>query len=92
MLWLVSASRARVGYEAAVTGSRSAAGRSTSFSASCSAAESTWTRPTEYKLAGARSALKDATIERRFKRYGDWAGLAFWLYLTRSWVDEGLPV
>jgi N-glycosylase/DNA lyase len=51
-----------------------------------------WTRPTYYKLAGARSALKDATIERRFKRYGDWAGLAFWLYLTRSWVEDGLPV
>jgi 3-methyladenine DNA glycosylase/8-oxoguanine DNA glycosylase len=51
-----------------------------------------WTRPTYYKLAGARSVLKDATIERRFKRYGDWAGLAFWLYLTRTWVEEGLPV
>ena len=51
-----------------------------------------WTRPTYVKLAGARSALKDATIERRFKRYGEWAGLAFWLYLTRSWVEDGLPV
>jgi N-glycosylase/DNA lyase len=51
-----------------------------------------WTRPTYYKLSGARSALKDATIERRFKRYGEWAGLAFWLYLTRGWVEEGLPV
>ena len=51
-----------------------------------------WTRPTYSKLAGARGALKDATIERRFKRYGEWAGLAFWLYLTRSWVEEGLPV
>jgi 3-methyladenine DNA glycosylase/8-oxoguanine DNA glycosylase len=51
-----------------------------------------WTRPTYAKLAGARSPLKDATIERRFKRYGEWAGLAFWLSLTRSWVDEGLPV
>jgi N-glycosylase/DNA lyase len=51
-----------------------------------------WTRPTYCKLAGARSTLKDATIERRFKRYGEWAGLAFWLYLTRSWVEEGLPV
>jgi 3-methyladenine DNA glycosylase/8-oxoguanine DNA glycosylase len=51
-----------------------------------------WTRPTYFKLAGARGALKDATIERRFKRYGEWAGLAFWLYLTRSWVEEGLPV
>ena len=51
-----------------------------------------WTRPTYAKLAGARGALKDVTIERRFKRYGDWAGLAFWLYLTRSWVEDGLPV
>jgi len=51
-----------------------------------------WTRPTYAKLAGARSALKDATIERRFKRYGDFAGLAFWLYLTRNWVEDGLPV
>jgi 3-methyladenine DNA glycosylase/8-oxoguanine DNA glycosylase len=51
-----------------------------------------WTRPTYYKLSGARSAVKDATIERRFKRYGDWAGLAFWLYLTRGWIEDGLPV
>ena len=51
-----------------------------------------WTRPTYYKLSGARSALKDATIERRFKRYGEWAGLAFWLYLTQGWVEDGLPV
>jgi 3-methyladenine DNA glycosylase/8-oxoguanine DNA glycosylase len=51
-----------------------------------------WTRPTYCKLAGARGALKDATIERRFKRYGEWAGLAFWLYLTRNWVEDGLPV
>jgi 3-methyladenine DNA glycosylase/8-oxoguanine DNA glycosylase len=51
-----------------------------------------WTRPTYCKLAGARTALKDATIEQRFKRYGEWAGLAFWLYLTRNWVEDGLPV
>ena len=51
-----------------------------------------WTRPTYRKLVGARRALKDATIERRFKSYGEWAGLAFWLYLTRDWVEEGLPV
>ena len=51
-----------------------------------------WTRPTYAKLAGSRRALKDTTIERRFRRYGEWAGLAFWLYLTRSWVEEGLPV
>jgi 3-methyladenine DNA glycosylase/8-oxoguanine DNA glycosylase len=51
-----------------------------------------WTRPTYQRLSGARRALGDATIERHFKRYGPWAGLAFWLFLTRGWVEEGLPV
>jgi N-glycosylase/DNA lyase len=45
-----------------------------------------WTRPTYAKLAGRKA--KDSTIERRFRRYGEWAGLAFWLYLTRNWVPE----
>jgi 3-methyladenine DNA glycosylase/8-oxoguanine DNA glycosylase len=39
------------------------------------------------KKAGRRLAT-DAAIERRFRRYGPYAGLAFWLYLTRDWVDE----
>jgi len=46
-----------------------------------------WTRPKYLKVAGARRA-QDSTIERRFRRYGSYAGLAFWLYLTRDWVDE----
>ncbi len=45
-----------------------------------------WTRPTYAKLAGRKA--KDSTIERRFRRYREWAGLAFWLYLTRDWVKE----
>ena len=44
-----------------------------------------WTRPTYARLAG-RKSVKDTTIERRFRRYRDFAGLAFWLYLTRDWV------
>jgi 3-methyladenine DNA glycosylase/8-oxoguanine DNA glycosylase len=51
-----------------------------------------WSRPTYEKLSGARRVLKDTTIERPFKRYGEWAGLAFWLYLTRRWVEDGVPV
>jgi 3-methyladenine DNA glycosylase/8-oxoguanine DNA glycosylase len=47
-----------------------------------------WTRPTYARLAG-RKTVKDTTIERRFRRYKDFAGLAFWLYLTRDWVPEG---
>jgi 3-methyladenine DNA glycosylase/8-oxoguanine DNA glycosylase len=46
-----------------------------------------WTRPKYLKVSGAKRA-KDATIERRFRRYGPYAGLAFWLYLTRDWVAE----
>jgi 3-methyladenine DNA glycosylase/8-oxoguanine DNA glycosylase len=43
-----------------------------------------WTRPTYLRLAGKKSA-KDRTIERAFARYGDYAGLAFWIYLTHNW-------
>jgi 3-methyladenine DNA glycosylase/8-oxoguanine DNA glycosylase len=45
-----------------------------------------WTRPKYARLRG-RSA-RDATIERRFRRFGPYAGLAFWLVLTRDWVPE----
>ncbi len=46
-----------------------------------------WTRPAYARLTGKKS-VADAAIVRRFKRYGDHAGLAFWLFLTRSWVPE----
>jgi hypothetical protein len=45
-----------------------------------------WSRPTYAKLTG-RQASDDA-IQRRFRRYGEYAGLAFWLMLTRDWIDE----
>lgn len=45
-----------------------------------------WTRPTFARLHG-RPAT-DRVIERRFRPYGRYAGLAFWLYLTRDWVDD----
>ena len=47
-----------------------------------------WTRPTYAKLAGRRT-VKDSAIERRFRRYGPYAGLAFWLFVTRDWIDDG---
>ena len=49
-----------------------------------------WTRPTYVRLAQRRRA-SDTTIRRAFARYGDYAGLAFWLFLTRSWVEEPGP-
>jgi 3-methyladenine DNA glycosylase/8-oxoguanine DNA glycosylase len=45
-----------------------------------------WTRPTYARLNGRKAS--DAGIERRFRRYGEYAGLAFWLYLTRDWVED----
>jgi N-glycosylase/DNA lyase len=47
-----------------------------------------WTRPKYTRLTGARRKPADRTIERRFRRYGPYAGLAFWLFLTRDWVAE----
>jgi 3-methyladenine DNA glycosylase/8-oxoguanine DNA glycosylase len=49
-----------------------------------------WTRPKYARLTGRKAS--DAQIERRFRRYGEYAGLAFWLFLTRDWVVEHAPV
>ncbi|HET6274913.1 MAG TPA: hypothetical protein VFE16_03095 [Candidatus Cybelea sp.] len=46
-----------------------------------------WTRPKYRRLAGKKQAA-DSTIRRAFARYGGYAGLAFWLYLTRDWLDD----
>jgi 3-methyladenine DNA glycosylase/8-oxoguanine DNA glycosylase len=48
-----------------------------------------WTRPTYARLTR-RKKVSDAAIERRFRRFGRYRGLAFWLFLTRGWVDDGL--
>jgi N-glycosylase/DNA lyase len=45
-----------------------------------------WTRPTYARLSSGKAG--DRAIERRFRRYRPFAGLAFWLYLTRGWVEE----
>jgi N-glycosylase/DNA lyase len=46
-----------------------------------------WTRPKYLAISGRKRAA-DSTIRRAFARYGAYAGLAFWLYLTRDWVDD----
>ena len=46
-----------------------------------------WTRPTYARLIGRSRPLSDRTMERRFRPYGRYAGLAFWLFLTRDWID-----
>jgi 3-methyladenine DNA glycosylase/8-oxoguanine DNA glycosylase len=47
-----------------------------------------WTRPKYARVTGARRPVTDATIVRRFRRYGPYAGLAFWCLLTRDWVPD----
>jgi N-glycosylase/DNA lyase len=48
-----------------------------------------WTRPTYARLLGRKKPISDRAIEKRFHAYGDFAGLAFWLFVTRDWVDDG---
>ncbi len=47
-----------------------------------------WTRPTYLRLAKKRRA-RDSSIERAFSAHGAYAGLAFWLFLTREWLEDG---
>jgi N-glycosylase/DNA lyase len=49
-----------------------------------------WTRPKYARLLGrpAGRRVADRAIVRRFHRYRGYAGLAFWLFLTRDWVDD----
>jgi 3-methyladenine DNA glycosylase/8-oxoguanine DNA glycosylase len=46
-----------------------------------------WTRPKYARLTN-RKTVKDSTIQRRFRRYDPYGGLAFWLFLTRDWVPD----
>jgi len=50
-----------------------------------------WTRPKYARLLGRERPVSDRTIQRRFKRYGPYAGLAFWLFLTRDWLPDDAP-
>ena len=47
-----------------------------------------WTRPKYARLVG-RKMVTDQAITRRFRRYGAYLGLAFWLFLTRDWIEDG---
>jgi N-glycosylase/DNA lyase len=44
-----------------------------------------WTRP-KYRRVSGRSRVTDKGIERAFRRYRQFAGLAFWLMLTEDWL------
>jgi 3-methyladenine DNA glycosylase/8-oxoguanine DNA glycosylase len=46
-----------------------------------------WTRPKYARLVG-RESVTDAEMLERFRVYGRFAGLAFWLFVTRDWIDD----
>lgn len=46
-----------------------------------------WTRPKYASVTGGET-VTDTEITARFAPYGSWAGLAFWLVVTRDWVPE----
>ena len=47
-----------------------------------------WTRPKYRRVAG-RPRITDRGMEREFRRYRQFAGLAFWLRLTQDWLPAG---
>jgi len=51
-----------------------------------------WTRP-KYRRVTGRPRVSDKGIERAFRRYREFAGLAFWMTLTEDWLaqDETNP-
>jgi N-glycosylase/DNA lyase len=46
-----------------------------------------WTRP-KYRRVSGRARITDKGIERAFRRYREFAGLAFWLTLTEDWIQS----
>jgi len=50
-----------------------------------------WTRPKYAQLVGRKRPVSDRAIVRRFQGYGPYAGLAFWLFLTRDWIADDAP-
>ena len=46
-----------------------------------------WTRPKYRRLTG-RPRVSDKGIERAFRRYREFAGLAFWMTLTEDWLGQ----
>jgi N-glycosylase/DNA lyase len=47
-----------------------------------------WTRP-KYRRVSGRARITDKGIERAFRRYRQFAGLAFWMTLTEDWLAAG---
>jgi len=51
-----------------------------------------WTRKQYYRIYHNGREVKDTTIKKRYSKYGAWAGLVFWLEMTRHWYEEKFPL
>lgn len=47
-----------------------------------------WCRAAYYQKYHRGRRVKDSTIRKRYRDYGEWAGLALWLDLTSSWHEH----
>ncbi|NOT48841.1 MAG: Fe-S cluster assembly protein HesB [Acidobacteria bacterium] len=48
-----------------------------------------WLRGGFYKKHNREKACPDKKIEKHYKRFGKWKGLAIWCDMTQSWFEEG---
>jgi len=49
-----------------------------------------WLRSQFYKKHNRAKVCPDKKIERHYKKYGEWKGLAIWCDMTERWFDEKL--
>jgi 3-methyladenine DNA glycosylase/8-oxoguanine DNA glycosylase len=50
-----------------------------------------WVRGQYYELYHTGRRVNDQTIERRYKPYGTWRGLFFWMEMTKHWYNQKFP-
>lgn len=51
-----------------------------------------WVRGQYSRLHHGGRRVSDATIARRYKEFGCWRGLLFWLEMTKHWYEEKFPL
>ncbi len=51
-----------------------------------------WTRKKYYELYHNGRRVSDKTIVKRYGKFGEWAGLVFWLEMTKYWYREKFPL
>jgi 3-methyladenine DNA glycosylase/8-oxoguanine DNA glycosylase len=50
-----------------------------------------WVRVKYYELHHEGRPVIDRTIEKRYRRFGEWRGLFFWLEMTKDWYQQKFP-